>query len=324
MSQVPEPLSIDLFTQFTNSLTGRVRELRALTVLRVNDDLKPLVELNRAVCEAEREANVLQQRINEENALVERAEELLHLLQCQATYARQLQSAVPAHVPGRRAAAQRQPSASVLLPHLGSPTSHPQTESLGSPLKEPPEYLSQASLAAPAGLFSETGPRTASASAALPQQARSLSAKASGRQTMHVPQRRLSARPLRGLQEAPPMLRYVTSEELAKVAYVGSRLTVQKANAAIEELNELVAAKYKLLAIPYAKLTPRQLQQVKVYRELETPETKAVCFFVDGDLRTAKHCKMDASGKALLTVLRQLGRLREVRGGGIVRYVVLP
>ena len=58
-----------------------------------------------------------------------------------------------------------------------------------------------------------------------------------------------------------------------------------------------------------------------IFKDQETDETKGHHFFVEDDLRSLGKYKLDASGKAALTVLRHLGRLREVRGDGLIRYI---
>ena len=48
-------------------------------------------------------------------------------------------------------------------------------------------------------------------------------------------------------------------------------------------------------------------------------------FVVDSDIKRWSSLKMDTAGKSLLTLLRTLKRLREVRGpASLVRYAALP
>jgi len=57
---------------------------------------------------------------------------------------------------------------------------------------------------------------------------------------------------------------------------------------------------------------------------METKETKGYLFIVDGDIKTStKKFKLDPTGKSVLIILRHLGRIKEVRGGGHTRYVIL-
>jgi len=60
---------------------------------------------------------------------------------------------------------------------------------------------------------------------------------------------------------------YITIAELDSVdKHVKQRATIEKINAAIDELHALVAAKYKILAQPLAKLTGDNLKKFKVSR----------------------------------------------------------
>lgn len=45
-------------------------------------------------------------------------------------------------------------------------------------------------------------------------------------------------------------------------------------------------------------------------------------FVTDEDLRSLGTCKFDRSVQSALTALRCLGRLKELRDGGILRYAV--
>jgi hypothetical protein len=49
---------------------------------------------------------------------------------------------------------------------------------------------------------------------------------------------------------------------------------------------------------------------------------KGSFFFTDADLAACTAIRPDATGKAVLQVLRHAGVLREVRGGGVTRYIV--
>jgi hypothetical protein len=47
-------------------------------------------------------------------------------------------------------------------------------------------------------------------------------------------------------------------------------------------------------------------------------------FFVDKDLKEFSSFKLDKVGQSILNILRHCGKLKEVRGGKIVRFVVVP
>ena len=64
------------------------------------------------------------------------------------------------------------------------------------------------------------------------------------------------------------------------------------------------------------------MKKYNAYKDTETDDTKSVCYFVEEDLKTSTEFKMDAPGRACLAVLRHLGRIKEHRGAGILRYIV--
>lgn len=118
---------------------------------------------------------------------------------------------------------------------------------------------------------------------------------------------------------------FITTEEFESVPkYIRGRLQYAQVNAAVEEVNKALEAKYTLLSRPRAKLSELNMKIVGECRRQENKETKGLHFVVDGDIKRWSSLKLDTAGKALLTVLRTLKRLREVRGpGNLVRYAVL-
>lgn len=103
--------------------------------------------------------------------------------------------------------------------------------------------------------------------------------------------------------------------------YMKGRLTVDKMAAALEELQAIIDSKYSILSMPVAKMNEKHMRRYKAYKDQENKETRGLYFFADSDLAEAKHVRTDASGKAILTVLRHLGRLRNARGAAS-RYIV--
>jgi hypothetical protein len=100
------------------------------------------------------------------------------------------------------------------------------------------------------------------------------------------------------------------------------RTTLEKLNKAIEEVQHLLAEKYKLLALPDKRCKEAQLKQREKFKQEETKDTAGCCFFSDHDLKAGVHLRVDASGKAILNVLRQIGRVSNVTAGGFTRWVV--
>lgn len=129
-------------------------------------------------------------------------------------------------------------------------------------------------------------------------------------------------------QKAPrqvPKVEFITMEEFESVPkYIRGRLQYTNVNAAVVEINKAVETKYNLLSRPRAKLSELNMKIVRECQRQENKETKGLHFIVDSDIKRWSLLKMDKAGKSLLTVLRMLKRLREVRGpGNLLRYAVL-
>lgn len=98
-----------------------------------------------------------------------------------------------------------------------------------------------------------------------------------------------------------------------------NRITVQAVNKFIDDFNRAVAAKYTLLAIPKKELKTAELLKHQQYRRQEVPETKGLTFITENDVVPSMGRKMHD----MAVILRHCGRIREVRGKGLVRFVVL-
>lgn len=122
-----------------------------------------------------------------------------------------------------------------------------------------------------------------------------------------------------------PTVEFVTMEEFNSVPkYIRGRIQYAQVNTAVEEVNKALEAKYTLLSRPRAKLSEMSMKIVSECRRQVNEETKGLFFVVDNDIKRWSSLKMDTAGKSLLTMLRTLKRLREVRGpGSLVRYAVL-
>ncbi len=117
-------------------------------------------------------------------------------------------------------------------------------------------------------------------------------------------------------------IKHINNEELLSVsAYARGRATTEKVNAAVDELNEILNEKAKILSIPPHKMGAAMLKRYTDMKELMTPEMNNEGFFTEAEVAKGTAIKLDATGKAILQVLRSVGRIREVRGGGVTRYV---
>lgn len=93
------------------------------------------------------------------------------------------------------------------------------------------------------------------------------------------------------------------------------RLTLEKLNTAIDEMATFATGNAKLLSAPTQKLGKEGWNRVLELRDIAVAENvKGKHFFLESDLK-GEILKLDHTGKAVLTVLRHLGRINEVRCG---------
>ncbi|KAL0464625.1 UNVERIFIED_CONTAM: Spindle and kinetochore-associated protein 1 [Sesamum latifolium] len=115
---------------------------------------------------------------------------------------------------------------------------------------------------------------------------------------------------------APPPMWCVTGDELNSVpSYMKQRLTLDKVNAAIGDMATYAEANAQLIAAPRKKLAENNLDKALELREIAmTDGVKGKHFFLETDIK-GPSLKLDNTGRALLTVLRHLGRISETRIG---------
>lgn len=120
-----------------------------------------------------------------------------------------------------------------------------------------------------------------------------------------------------------PKLAYLTVEEFEEIPkYIKGRISYEQVNNAIDEIHKAITAKYKIMRLPRSAMGEPVMKKYKAFKEAETPETEGEFFFIDDDLKTYTQLKMDSTGRAILTMLRHCGRLGEVRGKKLLRYVL--
>ncbi|KAI7839366.1 hypothetical protein COHA_006891 [Chlorella ohadii] len=111
--------------------------------------------------------------------------------------------------------------------------------------------------------------------------------------------------------------RYITGEELTSVSsYMRGRLTADKCNAALDELAGLAEANAAMVAAARRnKATgPDKKHAMWVAFNVAPHEAlKGRSWLMESDLRSGAAVRLDKTGKTLLTLLRHLGRLQEVR-----------
>lgn len=120
-----------------------------------------------------------------------------------------------------------------------------------------------------------------------------------------------------------PKLAYLTVEEFDQIPkYIKGRTSYDQVNNAIDEIHKVITAKYKILRLPRSAMGEPVMKKYKAFKEAEIPDIEGEYFFIDDDLKTYSQMKMDSTGRAILTMLRHCGRLREVRGKKLLRYVL--
>ncbi|KAL6499395.1 hypothetical protein OROHE_026058 [Orobanche hederae] len=115
---------------------------------------------------------------------------------------------------------------------------------------------------------------------------------------------------------APPPLWYVTGDELNSVpSYMKQRLTLDKVNGAIVDMATYAESNTQLITAPRKKLAEKNLDKALELREIAMSDAvKGKHFFLEADIK-GPSLKLDNTGRALLTVLRHLGRISETRIG---------
>lgn len=117
----------------------------------------------------------------------------------------------------------------------------------------------------------------------------------------------------------------LTPDEFNSIpSYILGRTTISKVNSLIKDLNRFLRDKAAILKDPKTKQR-KDLQ--KVFKLQETVDLKGMMFVTESDLKQNNFSKSSFNyGKEcrnVLTILRTLGKMKEVRSGGITRFVVL-
>ncbi len=134
-----------------------------------------------------------------------------------------------------------------------------------------------------------------------------------------------------------PSIAVVKVDEFEAVpAYIRGRVPRDAVNDCITVIHNVLAAKYKILAQPRASLSAPVLKKYNAFRDAETDDTKGTStqsqpmlistgmfFFTEDEIKMLSEYKLDPSARTCLSVLRALGRLKEHRSAGFVRYVVV-
>ncbi|NXG97223.1 SKA1 protein, partial [Loxia leucoptera] len=115
----------------------------------------------------------------------------------------------------------------------------------------------------------------------------------------------------------------ITTEEFESVpAYMKGRITYDQINAVVQELNKAVVGKYKILYQPLKSMSAPVRNLYHRFIEEETKDTKGAFFIVEDDIKAFTQLKLDKRFHSILSILRHCQRVREIRGSGLIRYVI--
>ncbi|CAJ2655549.1 unnamed protein product [Trifolium pratense] len=125
-----------------------------------------------------------------------------------------------------------------------------------------------------------------------------------------------AALPKEKKSRAPPPTWFVTGSELDSLSsYMRGRLTLEKVNAVITDMASYAEANAQLLTAPKKRLAENLWEKALEIRDIGATEgVKGKHFFLEADIK-GPALKLDNTGKAILTVLRHLGRISETRVG---------
>ncbi|XLT83914.1 hypothetical protein HN873_005667 [Arachis hypogaea] len=116
-------------------------------------------------------------------------------------------------------------------------------------------------------------------------------------------------------RSSPPMWHVTASELDSLSSYMRGRLTLEKVNAAINDMASYAESNAQLIIAPKKKLAENLWEKALEIRDIATMEgVKGKHFFLEADIK-GPSLKLDNTGKAILTVLRHLGRINETRVG---------
>ncbi|CAK0765078.1 hypothetical protein CVIRNUC_003222 [Coccomyxa viridis] len=112
--------------------------------------------------------------------------------------------------------------------------------------------------------------------------------------------------------------RYITQQELASLSsYMTARLSLDKVNAALDDAASMAEDLARQLSAARSKgrltAAERKRTQSLMVSVAAREGVKGRFWFMEADMRQTQTLRPDKTGKALLTVLRHLGRLHEVR-----------
>ncbi|KAM6984847.1 SKA complex subunit 1 [Aplochiton taeniatus] len=119
-------------------------------------------------------------------------------------------------------------------------------------------------------------------------------------------------------------MQFITMPEFEAIPqYMKGRVTYDQLNGVVQSINTASVGKYKILQQPLKNLNNHTRRLHQRFKDEETKDTKGQFFVVEADLREFTQMKVDKRFQGILNMLRHCQRLRELRGGGLTRYLLL-
>ncbi|CAN0243275.1 unnamed protein product [Ectocarpus sp. 12 AP-2014] len=101
------------------------------------------------------------------------------------------------------------------------------------------------------------------------------------------------------------------------------RLTIEQVNAAVTDIQKAIERRHAFLFKPRKKMSEKQRGRLEELLGQEVPAHGGRPFIAEPDLRALPSFKKgEMTAKALIATLRNLKRLKGVRGAGMMTYVV--
>ena len=120
-----------------------------------------------------------------------------------------------------------------------------------------------------------------------------------------------------------PQIVIVGKDEFESVPkYVRNRLTQNRLNDGINEFNQELLKKYRILAMHPSKMHKSQYDLHEKYLAEETKETKNSYYLTYDQFKNSKNITLDQTGKSIFNVMRHLKRIKMISGKK-PKYVVL-
>ncbi|XP_070764036.1 SKA complex subunit 1 [Enoplosus armatus] len=119
-------------------------------------------------------------------------------------------------------------------------------------------------------------------------------------------------------------MEFITMPEFESVPqYMKGRISYDQLNVAVQSINTAVTAKYKIVHQSVKSLNNHARKLHQRFKDQETKDTKGQYFVVEDDIREFTQIKVDKRFQGILNMMRHCQRLRELRGGGLTRYMLL-